>query len=95
MYFAGERHNNFTVSIGRGFNETEGDLEGFQDCASDLFNASETKILQCDRKIIGQYVRIQLNEMGILSLCKVQVIGKQISGKFRHIYNDKLLTSRC
>ena len=72
-----------TVSIGRKFNETEGDLEGFQDCASESFNTSETKTLQCKRNIIGQYVSIQLNDMGILSLCEVQVHGEQISGKFR------------
>ena len=79
-FFSDQKLRNFTVSIGRVFDVNNINPDSFHDCASDISYGNETKNVQCEQKVIGQYVRIKLEGEGILSLCEVNVYGESISG---------------
>ena len=80
IFFSDQTQTKFTVSIGRVFGVNNINLNSFRDCASDISHGNETERLQCEQKIIGQFVKIQLEGKEILSLCEVNVHGEVIAG---------------
>ena len=73
---------NFTLLIGNMSTENNIDQVYFKECISAVSHARKTKTWQCEKALIGQYVKIQLEGKGLLSLCEVQIHGKP-PGKFR------------
>ena len=64
--------------------ETSLEAISFRECArnNDTVPSGVTAIISCHTTERGRYVRIQLNEEGILTLCEVQVHGVLIPGKY-------------
>ena len=88
LFFTEEKLTDFTVSIGKDFDKNNIDQTTFKDCMPDILNVNDTKFVQCERKVIGQYVKIQLKGKGILSLCEVQVYGILMLGKYSQGFSD-------
>ena len=80
----------FTVSIAKEFDKNNISKSTFKNCAPGLENVNKTKGLQCKRKVIGQYVKIQLERQGILSLCEVQIYGILMFGKYIKDFSDHI-----
>ena len=85
MYnFTAHRLRNFTVAVGDDVSSRDSfDPDNFTQCVHvpEQFKEGETRILPCDRPVIGQYVAVYMNRKEELTLCEVEVYGIPVEGK--------------
>ena len=84
-HFAGERLHDFTIHVG-GVGDTTPtfDASNYQVCAKLCSQqTSRKRVYSCKRELIGQRVAVQINMIGFLTLCEVEVYGESIEGKMQ------------
>ena len=57
--------------------------DNFTQCVHvpEQFKEGETRILQCDHPVRGQYVAVYMNRKEVLTLCEVEVYGMHVKGQ--------------
>lgn len=82
---AGERLNNVDILLGRSQGPYPDNVT-YETCASVPGVLGRQTVVNCTRRSCSQYVRIKLNDEGVLTLCEVEVYGDySIHGKMRQV----------
>ena len=78
-----ERLSDFTIAVGNEFDQDSFKPRRFTRCAhvSAAVGQAETRTIQCDVPVVGQYVTIYLNKWDYLTICELEVHGHPIGKK--------------
>ena len=81
LYFLAERLSNFTISVSSKFNAENFKATKWRTCSHvpGRLEAGETRTIVCNETITGRFVSLHLNNEGILTICELQVEGRQKS----------------
>ena len=83
MFFTGDKLRDFTIAVGDDVSSRDSfNPDNFKQCihVPGQIEAAETRILQCDPPVIGQYVAVYMKRKEVLTLCEVEVYGMSVKG---------------
>ena len=81
LYFLADRLSNFTISVSSKFKAENFKATKWTTCSHvpGRLEAGETRTIVCNETVTGRFVSLHLNNEGILTICELQVEGRQIS----------------